>query len=137
MILLLQYILRRVINVKFRKSAALLTAFSLLGCYTVLLRTGSPSQAQTAVTAAAALSRLITVTGVCGSTRMPVRAAAAVLFSAAAVSAAVCLPIGAELFGFARLTPLAVIAAVVTAVLPTALSGIAAMISYRRPYRLR
>ena len=110
----------------------LLGGFSLLGCYTVLLRTGSPAGACTAVTAALALMRLMTVTGVCGSTRIPVRAAAAVLISAAAVSAAVCLPIGMRIFGFSRLTPFSVIAVVVTAVLPTSLSGLADMLRRRK-----
>ena len=101
-----------------------IAAFSVLGCFTVLLRNGSLSSARTGVTVTFALSRLISVISLCCSGKISVKTAAAVLLTTGVLSAAVTFPFFRIPFGFEELSLPSVFIALLFSVLPSALMSL-------------
>ncbi len=97
----------------------LLTAFSLTGGFTVILRYGSLAEARTATAAALALSRLLSIIHICGGEKLPLRTVISVLISAGVVAAALTVPISARAFGFAALTVPKLLTGIISAALPS------------------
>ncbi|MCR5122222.1 MAG: cation transporting ATPase C-terminal domain-containing protein [Ruminococcus sp.] len=97
----------------------LVTAFSLTGGYTVLLRCGSLTEARTATAAALSLSRLLAVIHICGGEKLPLRTVVSVLISAGAIAAVLTMPISAGAFGFAPLSFPKLMIGMISAVMPS------------------
>ncbi len=121
---------RRLLSAHFVRG--LLTAFSMLGCFTMLLRTGSLAEARTGTAAAMTLTRLLSVVRLCGSDKLPARAAAAVVITAGLAAAAVTVPVIAGIFAFVPLSAAELMLVLAAAVLPSLAAAAARAFQRRR-----
>ena len=124
------FIGRKLLSVHFIKG--ILTAFSMLGCFTVLLRGAPLSFARTGMTVSLAMSRLMAVIDLCGAGKASARSAAWIAATSAALAAAVAIPVTREMFGFSALTAAAVMISLLFAVLPSLAVYLAGIITRRK-----